>query len=327
MKQNSLFETNVKKIVRDCCALKPNEKVLIITDDKQEPDIYNSIYQAVSENGGNPILLIMPVSIPGNELPDIVNAAAMEADLIITPTTTSIYHAPGIHRACENGHARLQALSECEVSTFIEGGINADFKGIVPIVELVGEKYDKGSSIHYRTPGGTDITASIEGRKVALNSGICAEAGTHMGLPTIEVFIAPIEESVNGTIVCDLSCSGGIGIVSEPIVITIKDGKAVKFSGGKEAAQLEELLARENDPSVYQVAELAIGLNPECNITGIINEDEGKYGTCHMALGSNASFGGINLAPLHIDMVQNLPTIEIDGECITKDGKLTLAEL
>ena len=45
-----------------------------------------------------------------------------------------------------------------------------------------------------------------------------------------------------------------------------------------------------------------------------------------MALGSNASFGGINPAPVHIDMVQNTPTIYIDDEEICRDGRLTFID-
>lgn len=147
-----------------------------------------------------------------------------------------------------------------------------------------------------------------------------------VGIPTIEVFIAPNEDSINGFIVCDVSCSGGIGIIDEPIHLDVENGKVTKIDGGRQAKQLSELLENEDNSSVYQIAELAIGLNPNCNITGIINEDEGKYGTCHMALGSNASFGGINPAPVHIDMVQNTPTIYIDDEEICRDGRLTFID-
>lgn len=187
--------------------------------------------------------------------------------------------------------------------------------------------YEKGKQITYSTPAGTNITASIAGRNVYLNSGICDKSGEKMGLPTIEVFIAPVEDSVEGVIAVDASCSAGVGVIEEPIYIKVEHGRAVDISGGRQAEQLQGILEAAKDETVYQIAELAIGLNPCCNITGKIVEDEGKYGTCHMALGSNASFGGINLAPLHIDMVQFNPTIFIDGQEVCRDGKLTAAPM
>lgn len=327
MENEALFLKNIRKVVEDCCAVKKGERVLIISDIAQESEIYLALYQAAVALEAQPSILILPVAVPGKELPDVANEACMQADVIITPTTTSIYHAPGIHRACTKGHARLQALSECNINTFLQGGINADFKAILPVVELVGQKYETGSKIHYTTPAGTNITALIAGRQAFCNSGICATPGEHMGLPTIEVFIAPVEDSVEGEIVVDLSCSAGIGIIEDPIHLKVEKGKAISISGGAQAVRLKEILEKEQNQSVFQIAELAIGLNPQCRITGVINEDEGKYGTCHMALGSNSSFGGQNQAPLHIDMVQNAPTIEIDGEIICKDGELLIADV
>jgi len=327
MNKTDIFKTNIRKIVRDCCCLKAGEKVLIISDVEQEPEIYRELFDAVTELGGRPSIALIPVTPPGKELPDTVNEAAMEADLILTPTTTSIYHAPGLHHACMEGGARVLSLSECCMETFLEGGINADFKAIEPVVELLGGLYDRGKRITYSTPAGTQITADISGRQVYLNSGICRKSGEKIGLPTIEVFIAPVEDSVEGIIVVDASCSAGVGAIEEPIIIRVEGGKAVEITGGRQAEQLCGILEEAGTSAVYQIAELAIGLNPRCNITGKIVEDEGKYGTCHMALGSNASFGGLNPAPLHIDMVQFHPTIHIDGQEICRDGKLTVTAL
>lgn len=324
--EKAIMEKNICRILSTCGGLKEGEKILIISDDRQEPEIFNTFYTESKKMKTNPILLVMPTATPGKELPEIVAAAAMEADLIVAPTTTSIYHSPCIYRACKEGNARFIALSECVRSNFLEGGITADFKRIKPIVDIVGEKYQKGKKITYSTPSGTRITADIEGRNAYLNSGLSTQKNEMTGLPTIEVYIAPVEESVEGTIVVDASCSGGVGLCREPIVITVTKGKAVEITGGEEAEKLKDLLSKEGTDSVYQVAELAIGLNPNARITGIVNEDEGKYGTCHMALGRNASFGGLHDAPIHIDMVQYAPTIVIDGEEICRDGKLSFVD-
>jgi len=325
MQITSTIKQNVLKIVRDCCQLKPGEDVLIIRDISQDPAIAQVFYDAVLEYDGKPSIVIIPTSTPGSPLPATANAAAMVADLILTPTTVSIFHASGLHDACTHGKARLLAISECTAEMLSKGGICADFLGIEPTVKRVAEYYEKGSKIVYSTPAGTRITADISGRKPYLNSCISNKPGDMNGIPTIEVYIAPIENSVNGEIVVDLSCSGGVGkIIEAPIRIRIENGKAVEFSGGAEARKLEAILKSTENPSSFQVAELAIGLNPCCRITGNISEDEGKYGTCHMALGSNASFGGLNPAPIHIDMVLDKPTITIDGIIITKNGDLAV---
>ena len=309
--------------VMDCGGVKEGERVVIVTDTSEPPEIGLAMIQAANEFGATPVVMTMNPVSPGGDLPFVIDEALKIADYIITPTTTSIYHSKGMHVAHEEPYnARAVALSECTMDMLMAGGITADFRGIRPTVLELGEVFTKGKTIKFTTPAGTCLEASIEGREGYSNTGMADKPGMLEGLPTIEVFIAPLEETINGTIVCDASCSGGVGIIEEPITLTIENGKAVKFEGGEQAKKLSQIVANVGSPNAYQIAEMAMGLNPESRITGYINEDEGKYGTCHCAIGSNAGFGGLNDVPLHIDMVQYDPTIEIDGVCIMKDGKL-----
>ena len=55
---------------------------------------------------------------------------------------------------------------------------------------------------------------------------------------------------------------------------------------------------------------------------GRIIEDEGAYGTCHVALGSNVHFGGTLRAPLHLDMVMWEPRLVVDGRVLMDQGRL-----
>lgn len=321
----AVMEKNARKIINECCNVQENEKVLIITDTKQPSSIFWALMAAVNERGGVPVVALMNPAKPGGDLPEVINAALLSADVIITPTSTSIYHSEGIRNACLGPtKARLLALSECEERTLIEGGINADFTNLSYVVDGVAELFTSGKGIRFLTPAGTDITARIENRKAYANTGLSHKPGQMQGLPTIEVFIAPIEDSVEGKIVVDASCSGEIGLIEEPIELVVKEGKVTSILGGREAKQLEKMLKETNSADSYQVAELAIGLNPNCRITGKIVEDEGKYGTCHVALGNNKGFGGVSNAPIHIDMVQYHPTVIIDGVEIMKDGKLKI---
>lgn len=313
---------NALKLLSQCCGLKFGENVLIITDPKQSPELYWNLFDAANQLGGKPVVCLMNQVPPGGSLPKAVDAAAKASDIIIAPTSTSIFHSEGIRVACLPPYnARLSALSEWQLDTLASGGIEADFAAIAPKVEQIQQYVSKGRHITLTTPGGTMIEADIQGREAWANTGISDRPGVKMGLPTIEVFIAPLEESVNGVICVDASCSGGIGIIRQPIRITVEKGRAVSVEGGEEAAQLRKLLLEAATEKAYQVAEIAVGLNPHCRITGNINEDEGKYGTCHIALGNNTGFGGVNFAPLHIDMVQWKPTLTVDGETLFEAGQ------
>lgn len=305
-----------------CGSVRKDEKVVIVTDTKQSVEVCLALFEAVNERGGEPVLITMNPAVPGGDLPHVLNEAMKHADLIITPTSTSIYHSTGIREAClPPNRARLLALSECNEETLTVGGIHADFEGLRPIVDRTTDILTAGSTLVLTTPAGTRLEASIAGRTALNDCGIVDKPNMKIGYPVIEVFLAPVEESVRGRVVVDASGSGGIGVISEPIILEIEKGRVVSIEGGEQARKLRELLEEVNDPNAFQVAEIAVGMNPECRVTGNIIEDEGAYGTCHIALGDNMGFGGLVDVPVHIDLVQWKPTLEIDGTKIFELGE------
>ena len=72
------------------------------------------------------------------------------------------------------------------------------------------------------------------------------------------------------------------------------------------------------------IAEFGIGTNENAKITGNILEDEKVIGTCHIALGNNAGFGGKVNVQLHIDGIIKKPTIFVDNKKILDDGRLLI---
>ncbi|HHY70895.1 MAG TPA: aminopeptidase, partial [Thermoanaerobacterales bacterium] len=188
-------------------------------------------------------------------------------------------------------------------------------------INYVKEKFDSGRIAHITAPGGTDLWIDVTDRKPYTCSGICKKPGMRMGLPDLEVFIAPIEEKTNGILVIDASATE-FGLIKEPIRLKITDGKVKRIEGSDEANKLRSILENSRDPNSYIIAEFAVGLNDKAKVIGNIIEDEGVYGTGHFALGNNINFGGKNKAPIHLDMVYWKPTIKIDEELIMENGEL-----
>lgn len=81
-------------------------------------------------------------------------------------------------------------------------------------------------------------------------------------------------------------------------------------------------MAECRDQNVYNIAQLSIGLNPYCRVQGVMLEDEGAYGTCHVGIGTSTLLGGTVKTALHYDALLWHPTIEIDGQVLMKDGIL-----
>jgi leucyl aminopeptidase (aminopeptidase T) len=114
-----------------------------------------------------------------------------------------------------------------------------------------------------------------------------------------------------------------VGRLNSPLRVTVEDGLAVDFVGGKTAEILRNLIESVGTKSARNLAELGIGCNHAAKIIGVTLEDEKSLGTCHIALGSNAFFGGIVEAGIHIDGVITAPTISLDSLCIMRNGQLS----
>ncbi len=310
------------KLVNVLAQVKKGEQVLIVTDFDTE-SIARSLATACIAVGAEPTIMIMrPREAHGLEPPEMVAVAMTKADMVFQPVSKSIAHTSATKRAKEAG-ARLIVLPEYTEEMLISGGLEADFEAQKPLCEKMRDYLTGARNARLTTSSGTDITMSLEGRPGRALTGMARERGGYSSPPNIEASIAPLEGTAQGTIVADGSISS-IGLLSSPVTILVKDGLAKEITGGKEAAKLKEILKSANDPKVYNIGELGIGLNPKAKLCGLMLEDEGAYGSVHIALGSNADFGGNTKAARHIDLIITKSTLLLDEKPVLKDGEVVI---
>ena len=310
------------KLVNVLAQVKKGEQVLIVTD-FDTVSIARSLATACIAVGAEPTIMIMrPREAHGLEPPEMVAVAMTKADMVFQPVSKSIAHTSATKRAKEAG-ARLIVLPEYTEEMLISGGLEADFEAQKPLCEKMRDYLTGARKARLTTPSGTDITMSLEGRPGRALTGMARERGGYSSPPNIEASIAPVEGTAQGTIVADGSISS-IGLLSTPVTISVKDGLAKEITGGKEAEKLKEILKSANDPKVYNIGELGIGLNPKAKLCGLMLEDEGAYGSVHIALGSNADFGGNTIAARHIDLIISKSTLLLDEKPVLKDGEVVI---
>jgi aminopeptidase len=165
----------------------------------------------------------------------------------------------------------------------------------------------------------TDLKLNVQGRKWINCSG-------KRNMPDGEVYTAPAENSVNGTI--RFTFPGiYLGKEVEDIKLTFNGGKVVKASAAKGDDLLQQLLKIEG---ADRLGETSIGTN--YGITKFTKNmlfDEKMGGTIHMALGFNPNpeTGGLNQSAIHWDILKDMMKdgeIYADGELFYKNGKLLL---
>ena len=83
-----------------------------------------------------------------------------------------------------------------------------------------------------RTPAGTDLRGSVQGRPGRVLHGLAREDGAYMAPPDIEAGTAPVEGTTSGVVVIDADLLFmGQGPLAEPVVIHIEDGAMVGHRG------------------------------------------------------------------------------------------------
>ncbi|GHH99365.1 aminopeptidase [Neobacillus kokaensis] len=298
-----------KSVLQQNLYVRKDEQVLIVTD-SELLDIAEIFQAAGTELGNETVLMEMATrSKSGEEPPRIVSEAMRSADVVFCITKHSLTHTKARKEAAKGG-SRIATMPGLTLDMLEEGAITADYSEVERLTAKYCEILGNGEQVEIRK-GNDKLFFTIKGRKAIPSTGVFREKGESGNLPSGESYIAPLEDSANGTITIDGSISG-IGVLNEPVTLHVENGKLAAASGEK-GKQLLELLG---DGEGRTIAEFGIGTNKKARLTGNVLEDEKVFGTVHIAFGSNKSFGGQTEAGVHIDCVIKEPIVFIDGERI-----------
>jgi aminopeptidase len=308
--------------VRDCMGTSAGEWVLVVTDAPLRTIGY-ALRQAAQDLGAEVLLVeILPRKTNGEEPPRPVAELMAMVDVVLCPTSKSLTHTDSRRAASAKG-VRIATLPGVTEEVMVRC-MNADYHRIADRTFKVCRLLEKAETVRVTAPGGTDVTMPVRGRTAHASSGLFREKGLWGNLPTGEAYLAPLEGQSNGVVVVDGSMAG-VGMVTTPITIVVRDGYATEITGGPEAARLRALL-EPHGKDAYTVAEFGIGTNDKAVLTGLILEDEKVMGTIHIAFGDNKSMGGSVRVASHLDGLVRQPTVWLDDSQIMADGTLLVAD-
>ena len=173
---------------------------------------------------------------------------------------------------------------------------------------------------------GCDLLLSTKERPFFTDTKYDWKLNKWMNLPVGEVIVAPVENSLEGTLVCDLAI-GGIGRLSSPVTVNVKEGKVVDISTDDPEVGEKVKKALSTDQWSSIVGEFAIGINPSARLCDEFLEIEKIAKTSHIAFGNNTDMpGGKNPAKNHMDFLISNPTVvgtkeNGDQIMVIKDGE------
>lgn len=290
--RNVMMARGAHTVVCRCANVQPGEQVLIVSEPSRM-SIAECVAEAVCAAGAEPsIVSMVPRDRDGQEPPRPVAEAMRTSDVFFCIVSRSITHTSAVKNATGNG-ARGLVLTQFSEDMMVRGGIEADFPAIAPVCRRMAGALEGARRIRLTTPMGTDLTYSAEGRRGNALYGV-VEKGQFSTVPTIEANVSPLEGTANGRI--------------------------VSMAGGRQAMALKRDLDSKNDPNVYNVAEMGIGLNPQCRFCGFMLEDEGVLGSVHIGIGTSITLGGAVRAACHYDLIMTGATVVADGKTLLRDG-------
>jgi leucyl aminopeptidase (aminopeptidase T) len=222
--------------------------------------------------------------------------------------------------------AKCVETMRIEYETFLEAFANAvsvDYDRLRTTGSSFIESLEGRNMIEITDPNGTDLTLSIENRRVGMEVGNledCYSTGREceVEVPGGEVYVAPIESSACGRLVADELRDFNV----QRLTIDFEEGKITRLRADKGRTAFQSFLdkARGNKD---RLAEFGMGINHGMKPIGLRIYDEKALGTAHVAIGNNKHLGGTNEASVHIDFILYKPTIKADNDFIMKEGHVT----
>jgi aminopeptidase len=173
------------------------------------------------------------------------------------------------------------------------------------------QRLGQASRLEITNSAGTDISMSVEGRPFFTDTMIDWNRLSWMNMPTGEVTVAPVEDSLEGELICDMAI-GGIGPLKAAVGIKAKGGKVQKTESQDDRVlrSVEESLKTDSRAKI--VGEFAFGINPKARFVEEFLEAEKILGTVHVAFGNNSDMpGGRNPSSNHMDFLISKPTVKI----------------
>lgn len=304
-------------ILTGCMGVKPEETVLVVTDDSRV-DIARAIYEGARSLKCETMLAVMQErALDGEEPPKAIAEAMKAADVVLCPTARSLTHTNARIEAAKAG-TRVATMPGITAEMFGRGAMTADYAEVARLTDRVTELLT-ACHVARLEKDGCVLTLNLEGRRGIPSPGVYKKPGQCGNLPSGEAYIAPLENGVDGEMIIDGSMVG-IGRLTSPLHAVISGGKLREITGEK-SEMLRVLLSNQRNATV---GELGIGTNRAAVLNGVILEDEKVYGTVHIAFGTNTSFGGVNKADCHMDGIILKPTLYFDDRLIIDRGQFMI---
>lgn len=181
------------RLAQENVQLRPGEQVCVVTDTERSK-LAEVFADAAAAFETDPVVVIMaPRAQHDAEVPTIVAAAMVQADIVFQVVTHAMRHTDATQQALRAG-ARGLVLHGVTEDLMLYGAINADYRQIADTCAQVARWLSVATSAHVRTVRGTDLVMSLAG---------CEPHVLFAAMPDGETAISPADGSAEGVLVIE----------------------------------------------------------------------------------------------------------------------------
>jgi 2,5-dihydroxypyridine 5,6-dioxygenase len=204
-------------------------------------------------------------------------------------------------------------------------------------VEASEELLANAKTFRFTNAAGTDVTYKLGDFPVMTEYGYTDIPGRWDHWPAGFLFTGGADDGVDGKVIVD---RGDIIItpfkkfVSDPVEITIEQGRIADIRGGFDAELLRDYIAGFDDEKAYGIAHIGWGCNEKARWSGLANdgrslgmEPRAFYGNTLFSTGPNQELGGTNDTACHIDIPMRNCSVFLDDEPVIIDGEFAIDDL
>jgi leucyl aminopeptidase (aminopeptidase T) len=214
-----------------------------------------------------------------------------------------------LNNICGTRYASMPLFDEAMLS----GAMMVNWTRMKKRTEDIVKVINNYEAIEIETPNGSYISFSKKNRKARADTGNITTPGAFSNLPAGEAYLAPLEGTARGRLVLEWAPTRKL---KKPVTLHIEKGEVRVVEGNEKYVKfLKEILSEKKENR--NIAELGIGTNDKASRPDNILESEKIFGTIHIALGDNSSFGGTVRTSFHQDFVFFRPSLNL----ISKNGK------
>jgi leucyl aminopeptidase (aminopeptidase T) len=297
---------------------KPGERILIICDDKLK-DIGSAFSEGATDCGLWTRMVVLETKEVRKDIPSNLQEilASQRPDIFINLLVGKAEETPFRIKVIKMERRRKIRLGHCPGITIdmMEKGAlalsDSQYKKMQGFADRLMYKLQEAAKIEISSPSGTELSMSVKDRDFFTDTKLNWKTMKWMNLPVGEVIVAPKENSLSGSLVCD-SAIGGIGLLKKSLVVKAKDGKAKKVESKDKTVLKRVKSSFATDSWSNTIGEFAFGINPSARVVNEFLETEKIKGTCHIAFGNNTEFpGGKNPSFNHMDFLIAKPTVDV----------------